>query len=256
VKGPWVERKVCIVVKTYPTPARNGVEVSCTAAVTDDAQWIRLFPVPFRFLDQDKRFKKYQWVSMKVRRSSDPRPESFNIDPDSITLLGSEPISTKKNWAERKSLVLPLISKSYCSLKATRDRDGHPTLGLFRPRSIHELVIEKISAVWSAEEQAKLNQKDLFDLGPAQQLEKIPFKFSYRFDCDKAECPGHTFMCSDWEMAQAYRSWRAKYGANWEAEFRKKFETEMKEKDTHFYIGTIHQHPANWIIVGLFYPPK
>lgn len=27
-------------------------------------------------------------------------------------------------------------------------------------------------------------------------------------------------------------------------------------KDTHFYVGTIHQHPKEWIIVGLFYPMK
>lgn len=25
--------------------------------------------------------------------------------------------------------------------------------------------------------------------------------------------------------------------------------------DTHFYVGTVHRHPTEWIIVGLFYPP-
>jgi hypothetical protein len=25
--------------------------------------------------------------------------------------------------------------------------------------------------------------------------------------------------------------------------------------DTHFYVGKIHRHPKEWIIVGLFYPP-
>jgi hypothetical protein len=24
----------------------------------------------------------------------------------------------------------------------------------------------------------------------------------------------------------------------------------------HFYVGTVHQHPHTWIIVGLFYPLK
>ena len=33
--------------------------------------------------------------------------------------------------------------------------------------------------------------------------------------------------------------------------------TEMIEKyDTHFFVGTVHQHPGSWTIVGLFYPPK
>src|SRR5262249_50758283 len=39
--------------------------------------------------------------------------------------------------------------------------------------------------------------------------------------------------------------------------FRQRFETDMTNKfDTHFLVGTIHQHPNNWIIVGLFHPPK
>lgn len=47
------------------------------------------------------------------------------------------------------------------------------------------------------------------------------------------------------------------YGDGWEEKFRDRFEKEMIGKyDTHFYVGTVHQHPANWIIVGLYYPPK
>ena len=52
-------------------------------------------------------------------------------------------------------------------------------------------------------------------------------------------------------MAKAVRR------AGWEAKFRQRFETEMIQKnDTHFFVGTIHQHPGSWIIVGLFYPPR
>ena len=58
-------------------------------------------------------------------------------------------------------------------------------------------------------------------------------------------------------MAEAYRQWRDKYGDQWELKFRQRFETEMIEKlDTHFFVGTVHQHPGSWIIVGLFYPPQ
>ena len=63
--------------------------------------------------------------------------------------------------------------------------------------------------------------------------------------------------CTDWEMAQAWRRWRAQYSDDWEAAFRQRFETEMQERfDTHFYVGTLHQHPGSWIVVGLFYPPR
>lgn len=64
-------------------------------------------------------------------------------------------------------------------------------------------------------------------------------------------------MCTDWEMGQAYRAWRKEYGPSWEAKFRQRFEAEMATKfNTHFFVGTLHQHPNNWIIIGLYYPPR
>ena len=30
----------------------------------------------------------------------------------------------------------------------------------------------------------------------------------------------------------------------------------MADLDTHVFVGTVHKHPKNWVIVGLFYPPK
>jgi hypothetical protein len=50
--------------------------------------------------------------------------------------------------------------------------------------------------------------------------------------------------CTDWEMGQSYRSWREKYGEEWESAFRQKYEEEMIHKlDAHFYVGTVHKHP-------------
>jgi len=64
-------------------------------------------------------------------------------------------------------------------------------------------------------------------------------------------------MCTDWEMGQSWRSWRRAYGSQWEAKFRERYERDMIDRnDTSFFVGTVHQHPHRWIIVGLFYPPK
>jgi hypothetical protein len=56
--GTWLRKRVLIVVRTYPTPARSTIEASCTAAISDDGQWIRMFPVPARLMEDDKRFAK------------------------------------------------------------------------------------------------------------------------------------------------------------------------------------------------------
>ena len=246
----------CVVVKTYPVPATNGIEVSCTAAISETGQWLRLFPVPFRLLGKDQRFKKYQWINLRVRRSNDFRLESHNIDPDSITLAGDGIIPTTKKWDARKKLLAPLESRSLRALRDKQQAKGYPTLGIFRPREIRKLIIEPTEANWTDEELAKLQREDLFNSPPPQQLEKIPYKFSYEFSCNDDSCTGHTMMCSDWEMSEAYRRWSREYGGDWEGKFRQKFEHEMRDtKETSFYVGTVHQHPNSWIIVGLFYPP-
>jgi hypothetical protein len=97
----------------------------------------------------------------------------------------------------------------------------------------------------------------MFQKKPDRELEKIPFSFRYEFRCAHDSCTGHKIVCTDWEMGESWRKWKAQYGDAWETKFRQRYETEMIEKyDTHFFVGTVHQHPGTWIIVGLFYPPK
>lgn len=254
LQASYEEKRVLVTVRTYPAPAKKGVEVSCSAGVTNDHDWIRLFPIPYRFLSYDKRFRKYQWVDLRARRSpSDPRPESYEVDIDSIHVDG-EPLPTKKKWLERKNIIMPLASPSLCYLQRQRTATGQ-TLGFFRPREIHKFVVKDDAPDWTRSEKEKLLQHTLFQQ-PAHPLEKIPYKFFYRFRCDDKSCTGHELSCVDWELGQAYRSWRDKYGHHWAAKLRDRFEYDMIGKyDTHFYVGTVRAHPGSWIIVGLFYPP-
>ena len=193
------------------------------------------------------------------------RPESYKLDwigsSGSPIRILSEVLPTDNAWRARKDVVLPLRSHCLCCLKRERDEKGSPTLGIFRPRSIQRLVIEEDSPDWSKDELAILHsaQGDLFSGSAPQQpqLEKLPFKFFYEFTCDESACTGHRLSCSDWEIGQSWRAWKDRYGDKWEEKLRLKYEAEMIEKrDTHFYVGTVHQHPAAWIIVGLFYPPR
>ena len=233
------------------------MEVSCAAAITENGQWLRLFPVPWRFLDEDQRFRKYQWVDVSViKAAKDPRPESYRLKQDGIKIL-SGPLSKKNAWQAEKDIVLPLRAHCLCCLVKERDANKYPTPGIFRPRSIDRLVITSEDPNWSESQLGLLRQGNLFAAAPKQELEKIPFKFQYEFHCEDNDCNGHKIICTDWELGQTYRSWRTKYGAGWEAKFRQRYETEMiKRNDTHFYVGTMNGHPHVWIIAGLFYPPR
>lgn len=251
----YQQKRVLVTVKTYPTPASKGAEVSCTAGITDDGKWIRLFPIPFRFMGGDKQFSKYQWIEVATKKSSDPRKESFEIDPDTLQIV-SNPLPTKDAWKARKDLILRLQTPSLCYLQKTRKQTGD-TLGLFKPKTIHKFVIESDTPDWTPAEREKLLQFSLYDKHPLKPLEKVPYKFSYRFNCDEPDCNGHKLVCVDWELGQAYRQWKQKYGNKWEWAIIDRFETDMiLGHDTHFFVGTVHGYPASWIIIGLFYPPK
>jgi hypothetical protein len=75
-----------------------------------------------------------------------------------------------------------LANPSLCELQSDRDADGYPTLGLIKP-NIERLVIKPCSPEWSAAQINALRQTSLFQKAPVQELEKIPFDFSYEFRC-------------------------------------------------------------------------
>lgn len=252
------KKDILITVRTYPVPATKGVEVSCTAGVTRDGQWIRLFPIPYRSLDEDQRFTKYQWIEAEVRKArSDQRPESFVPNLETIAIGAKVPAVDQ--WRARKDIISHLLRPSLCGVQREQQEHGYPTLGIFKPSEIRRLVIDpEEHPDWTPGELAKLNQTlSMFDKAPVGQLEKLPFKFKYDFRCADPRCNGHLLSCTDWEMGQSYRKWRIEYGDDWERYFRQRYEMDMIEKyDTHFFVGNLHQFPNAWLVVGLFYPPQ
>jgi hypothetical protein len=251
----FATKRALIVVRTYPTPARNGVEVSCTAAITSDGKWLRLFPVPYRRLSPEQQFHKYQWIDVGVEKATDPRPESHRIRQDTIQIVSHLP--TDHHWQARKDIILPLRAESMCAIQQQRDDYGAPTLGIFKPASFSLIIEQSEQPTWSEAQLSVLRQGDLFDTDPPEELEKVPFDFSYQCRCATSNCSGHRMKCTDWELGQSWRKWRDEYGARWQDAFRETYDRKMRDEyDTHFYVGTLNQYPNAWIIVGLFYPPK
>jgi hypothetical protein len=98
-----MERKrIYITVKTYPTLSEKYDELVCTAGICEDGSWIWLYPLPFRKLDNEQKYRKYQWIEADVERNtSDFRPESYKVlNINNIKVFSSK--STKIDWEERK----------------------------------------------------------------------------------------------------------------------------------------------------------
>ena len=82
------QKDILIVVKTYPEISAKHTETVCTAGILADTKiLVRLYPIRFRYLEGKQQFKKYQWIKADIdKATADPRPESYNIDPNSIVL--------------------------------------------------------------------------------------------------------------------------------------------------------------------------
>ena len=92
--------RVLILAKTYPSPSAQYFETSCVAGINEHGVMRRLYPVPFRMIEQGQQFKKWQWISVRVEKANkDHRPESHKIYVNTISC--QEEIKTTNKWLKR-----------------------------------------------------------------------------------------------------------------------------------------------------------
>jgi len=106
MKG-YQKTKVLITVMTYPHPSRGYQELVCTAGITEAAEWVRLYPVDYRYRPRHQKFKKYQWIEVALAprgSGNDQRKESRKPDLDSISILGPR-LTSDNGWRERRAIL-------------------------------------------------------------------------------------------------------------------------------------------------------
>jgi len=262
------KKRVYIVVKTYPTISEKYAELVCTAGILEDGSWIRLYPMPFRLLDDEQKYPKYVWVDVEVdRHSADFRPESYR--PNINTLI-VESKADKINWNERRSIILDK-QKIYANKQELLDKKkaDNTSLAIFKPTKIVDFVIEPDNRGWDPKKIASLQieskQLNLFQTPDEIEAEfrivqKIPYKFSYKFEDDKGEMS--TLMIEDWEIGMLYFNCLKR--ANWDEKIaitkvKEKYFDYFLTRDIYLFLGTTKQYhnvsPNPFIIIGVFYPP-
>ena len=264
--------KILIAVKTYPTLSEKYDELVCTAGFREDGSWIRIYPVPFRKLDYSNRYQKWQWITIDVTRNTkDFRKESFrptNIE-DEIEM--GELVSTRNNWAERKSYVLKHVYYNMSELiEEAKDPQKGTSLAVFKPKEIIDFVWEPCEREWDKKKLdaviANQAQQSLFDEDATREIfkiaKKVPYEFSYVFTSEDGK--KRKLMVEDWELGMLY--WNCLKKSNGDEKVacqkvrEKYFDDFAKKKDLYFFLGTtkkFHNLAQNpFIIIGTFYPQK
>lgn len=250
--------KVLITVMTYPHPSRGYHELVCTAGITDKGEWVRLYPIDYRYRPLHQKFHKYQWIEVDLAprgRGNDNRRESRRPDLDSIQICG-EPLSTRDGWSERRKIIDPMPLHTRRELEALYDTNK-TSIGIVRPTEVLELKIEPADREWKPEWQQIFQQFGLFG-NPPKDLTKLPYKFSYVFRCEDSDGP-HSAMIEDWELGVLFLRERDRLGSEEAAinSVRTNFLEKMfaPDRDTRLFMGTTWPYNA-WVVIGVFWPPK
>lgn len=139
--------KVLITVKTYPSISTKYDELVCTAGFKEDGTWVRIYPIPFRKLDFEDRYEKYQWIEIDlIRNRSDFRPETYRPkDTDFVNIKPLEKINTDNNWQKRKEIVLKNGFKTNLTelIQDAHNKSICTSLAVFKPKQILDFVVEK-----------------------------------------------------------------------------------------------------------------
>lgn len=272
-------KKVLITVTTYPLPSRSYDELVCTAGILEDGTWIRIYPVPFKFLSGLKSdgmlgTYKFTWIELNVRkRTDDFRPESYspvNYDfsdiqvGESIEIKGGEK-SKHTAWRLRRTLCTQNLHRNIGQLIDASKAPSNLSLATFKPNRLIAFEIEDDEREWKAEWREQLNQLEIFShengtSGPRKLIDKIPYKFFYRFEDDSGK--QSRMMIEDWEIGQLYFTCFKKYHNEQIAiqKVREKYWDTFIGRDIYFFLGTTkqwHMRRSNnpFVIIGVFYPP-
>ena len=247
--------ELLVTVKAYPSISMKYGEAVCVAGVRLDTatpEWVRLFPVGYRDLPEERQFHKYEVVRLRARKhSTDGRAESWRPDLDSVER--GQCLPAGGHWPARRRHVEPLVGPTMCQLNRGRVGGGSgPSLGVVRPARVCDVVVRDADP-WTTGQLSTLNQGNL--LSTKKQLEKPAHAFAYRWHCEETGCSGHTQTIVDWEMGEAYRSWTRK-GYDPLVAIRQKWLDDIcaDSRETFFFVGDQHNRPGQFLILGAFYP--
>lgn len=257
--GVMTQVEILITVKTYPVLTGHG-EAACIAGLQRRADgslgWGRLFPVPFRELEDTAKFRMWQWVTVQAHRTTkDIRPETWV--PDADTIVPGEQIDTDRGtWRRRMDVLEPLLVESMCEVQERQAADG-TSLGGFTldPAKVLDIYAEP-NDEWSPKTKARSQQTSLFhpDLPP---LEWVPWRFKIRYRCGP-DCSGHNQGAYDWGLMELYRKQRRTKGdVGARDDAVEKLRTIVSEaNDPVLFVGSQHRWMDRFLVIGWAHPRR
>lgn len=182
----WEKKRVLVTVTAYPEKSKKYGQVVCTIGLTEEGDWIRLYPVPFNVFSGPRKLRKYDWIEVECKRAEEKlsRKESYrirNAPPKIIDRsLSLRKIKGIVDWNERNKILLGHIAPSLEDLQEKFDED-RTSIGLIKPTEVLEFYKRGDLQIY---QDPKVFQQSLFG-AKIPEIEEIPHLFA--IDSDVAD---------------------------------------------------------------------
>jgi hypothetical protein len=259
----WIEKRILIWGKTYPELSAKYYETVCTGGTLENGKFIRIYPIPFRYLSEDNKFTKYQWIRAKIKKSEqDPRSESYKIDPQSIVVEESVPPDNYQ-WFARAQHIFKDSFFQFNTVESLlkENKKNKTSMGFVRPLSIDKIeFIDRPDTDYDTflrkfeENRQKSAQIELFGSLTANEIKSLHYvssRFRILWTCHDPSCKGHKMQILDWEVYELLR----KVGYN-KTKDRLNSILSMSEHHIGFFLGNFRLHSSAFAIGGIWYPRK
>lgn len=265
VQGERAE--VLVTVKASPQPSAKYGDTVCVAGIRIDggrSEWIRLYPLPFRWMGVEQQFRKFDVIEVDVRRETkDTRPESYRPDIDTIKVLRH-----LDDWNDRQPIMGKVPRTSTCGLSAAASQHHDaPSLGMVTVGSLDGVDVEPLDG-WSEPQKqriaaaAQLSPLALFDdaTKTPPELRAPRYVVRYRYHCTREGCPGHVGQVLDWELTALQNRHVRDSDDVVKAAIEQRFRKQMfaSGKHTSFFMGNFEdaRKRASFSVLGVYYPPE
>lgn len=237
--------------KTYPAVSSKYIETVCTGGIARDGRFIRLYPIPFRLLDEKSQYGRWDVIRVRVYRDTkDARPESRHLEPGSpITIIDSIN-SESQRWEWMRCGLFESVEQM--------ERKGL-TNGLVEIEP-SELYWEPEKKKWSPKQLEVFAQGNLFHGRETIEAmaDRVPWQFKLRFT-EKVSGRKFNQKVLAWSYYQGFRRQLHHLGNESLAlaALRDTVHRSILDKNRSvFAIFGTHSRFGHWMISGLYHLPK
>lgn len=240
----YENERAVILIKAAPQTSQKHGETVCCAGVTPYGEWRRLYPISFRFLEDERKFGRWDVVEYRWDRPKDDRrTESRRVDANSLKILHR--MKKSERWDFLQKSVVTSLDKEISEGRS---------LALLKVEVI-DFSFHRVPEDRYAKQMQRFSQLrstgDLFlsDDDKITPYKPCPYEFKYHYRSDDGRRTG---TCQDWEIEATFFKQSRKYGEKAALDYiSSEFGDRYPREGMYLAMGTHSLYPETWLINGV-----